>query len=548
MISKLLNFLLIVLITVGILSCSTLSEKKTEPKLTKIQKKVAEYESVKLTTDLSKLSENQKKLLPLLIQAAEIIDEIFWKQAFGNKEELLNDIKGEDSLKFVLINYGPWDRLDGNKPFIQKYGNKPLGANFYPKDMTFSEFESSKANGKFSLYTLVKKDNKGLLYTVPYHSAYKEQIQKIAELLKQASELAENKEFKKYLQLRADALLTDKYSKSDLAWINLKDNIVDLIIGPIQDIEDRLFGAKAAHDALLLIKDIESSKKLEKFALILPYLQKSLPVDDKYKAESPGEASNIGVYDVIYNSGYSNAGSKLISVNLPVDIYMNITQGNKKLHFKNIIKAKFDKILLPISDIVIDEDQRKHVTSDAFFQNSIFWEIADGLGIQNTINNKGTVKDALSEYYNIIETTKSEMLSLFFVTRLHDMGELDCNLMDNYVTYMASVFRSVRFGATDAQGKANMIKFYYFEEHGAFIRDEKTGTYKIDFDKMKEAMLSLSNEILVIQGDGNYDAAKTLVQKKGFIREDLYNDLVRIAKSRIPKDIVYEQGVDVLGL
>ena len=324
----------------------------------------------------------------------------------------------------------------------------------------------------------------------------------------------------------------------------MKDNLVDFIVGPIEDTEDRLYYTKASYQSMILIKDKKFSKDLEKYSLLLPFLQKSLPVDDKYKTEIPGDLSDIMVYDVINCSGYWNTGSKKIAITLPIDGQVQLKVGSRKLQFKNVMEAKFDKILMPISELLIDEDQLKHVKSKAFFENTMFYEIGSALGMKNTVNGTGTIRDALKEQYNVIAECKNDILSLFFVTKLYEMGEMsEGDLMDNYVTYMADVFRSVRFGISNDQGVANMIRFYYFEEMGAFTRD-KSGKYKIDFDKMKEAMLMLSEEILVIQGDGNYEAAKKLVDDKGFIRDELLQDLYNIQKARIPKDVVFIQGLE----
>ncbi|MCK4465823.1 MAG: Zn-dependent hydrolase, partial [Bacteroidales bacterium] len=379
--------------------------------------------------------------------------------------------------------------------------------------------------------------------------AYKKEITKAAVLLKKAADLAEDEGFKTYLTLRADALLTDEYLESDLAWMDMKTNSIDFVVGPIENYEDGLFGYKAANESFILLKDKEWSKKLEKYAGLLPELQKGLPVPDEYKTEVPGSDSDLGVYDVIYYSGDCNAGSKTIAINLPNDERVHVEKGSRKLQLKNAMKYKFDKILVPISEILIAEDQRKHITFDAFFTNTMFHEVAHGLGIKNTINDKGTVRSALKEQYSALEEGKADILGLFLVTRLAEMGEPgDKDLMDNYVTFMAGIFRSVRFGVASSHGKANMIRFYYFQEEGAFTRDEETNTYRINFDKMKEVINSLAQKIIVIQGNGDYDGAKALVVEKGFIREGLQSDLDRISEAGIPRDIRFHQGIEVIGL
>lgn len=515
-----------------------------------IREKVDEFVQVTLTSDLIRtLTDKEKELLSYLFDAAVLMNDIYWMQTYGNREDLFSKIEDKGELEFAKINYGPWDRLHNNEPFIEGFGEKPKGANFYPPDMTGEEFEEFQAEDKTSLYTLLRRDEEGLLITVPYHKAFEEQVAKVSELIKKAAELAEDPGFKNYLILRAEALLTDEYLESDMAWMDMKTNSIDFIVGPIENYEDALFGYKAAHESFILLKDKEWSSKLGKYASILPALQKSLPVEEIYKSEAPGSGSDLGVYDAIFYAGDCNAGSKTIAINLPNDERVHIEKGSRKLQLKNAMRYKFEKILLPISEIIIAEDQQKHITFDAFFENTMFHEVSHGLGIKNTINDKGTVRQALREQYSPLEEGKADILGLYFITKLAEMGEIgERDLMDNFVTFMAGIFRSVRFGVASSHGKANMVRFYYFQEKGAFTRDPGTGTYRVDLIKMTEAMNSLANEILIIQGNGDYEAAKKLLEEKGFIREDLQKDLDRISEAGIPRDIRFKQGKEVAGL
>jgi len=536
------------LILVAMIVAGTSCDKKLKSNAD-MQAKVNAFIEVELTTDISHLSENEKEMLPLLFEAAQIMDDIFWTQAYGDKEKLLSRIDDDTTKAFVNLNYGPWERLNNNAPFIVGYGEKPMGANFYPADMTQEEFEAFDADNKTSLYTIIRRKADGSLESIPYSQAYKKQHEKAAKLLRQAAELAEYENLKNYLNLRAEALLSDDYLASDMAWMDMKDNNIDFIVGPIENYEDRLFNYKAAHEAFILIKDLEWSQKLSRFAALLPALQRNLPVADKYKAEVPGSDSDLGVYDAVFYAGDCNAGSKTIAINLPNDPIVHIEKGSRKLQLKNSMRYKFDEILVPISKIVIDEEQRKHVTFDAFFENTMFHEVAHGLGIKNTINNNGTVREALRETYSPIEENKADILGLFMVSNLVAMGEMgEKDLMDNYVTFMAGIFRSVRFGAASAHGKANMMRFYYFQEQGAFTRNPETGTYKVDFEMMTKAMNSLAEKILVVQGDGNYQEAKKMLDEMGYIKEELQADLNRINESNIPVDIRFKQGLEMLGL
>ncbi|MGM0497708.1 MAG: dipeptidyl-peptidase 3 family protein, partial [Bacteroidota bacterium] len=462
---------------------------------------------------------------------------------------LLEKIENKDLKTFVKINYGPWERLSDNEPFVKGYGEKPEGANFYPEDMTKEEFEDFDSEDKKSLYTLIRRDDEGELKTVPYHKAFEKKIKKAAKKLKKAAKLAENESFKKYLKLRAEALLNDEYLDSDMAWMDVKDNDVDFVVGPIENYEDGLYGYKAAHEAFILLKDHDWTEKLDKFNALMPELQKSLPVDEEYKSEVPGSDSDLGVYEAVYYAGDCNAGSKTIAINLPNDERVQEEKGSRKLQLKNAMRYKFEKILKPISDELIAKDQRKYIKFDAFFENTMFHEVAHGLGIKQTINDKGTVRNALKEYYSPVEEGKADIIGLYLVKQLAEMDELDdTELKDNYVTFMASIFRSIRFGAASSHGKANMMRFNYFKEKGAFTKDEETGTYKVDFDKMTEAMNTLGEKILTIQGDGDYEKAKKMVKEKGVIKEELKKDLESLSEAGIPRDIRFKQGKKVLGI
>ena len=510
---------------------------------------IHDYANVSLGADLSGYSANQKQMLVKLIEAAQIMDDLYWQQAYGDRDALLAGIKDETTRHFTEINYGPWDRLNGDQPFVAGIGRKPAGANFYPADMSKDEFAKANLPDKAGLYTLLRRDSKGTLMTLPYHEAYKDPLAKAAALLNEASALSDNASFKKYLALRAQSLLTDQFRESDLAWLDVNDNPVDLIIGPIETYEDQLYGYKASYECFVLLKDQDWSKKLAHYTRYLPQLQKDLPVPARYKTEKPGTSSDLGAYNAIYYAGDADAGAKTIADNLPNDEEVQLQKGTRRLQMENVIHAKFDKILMPIAQELIAPDQLGHVTFDAFFQNTMFHEVAHGLGIKNTVNRKGTVRLALKEQYSGFEEGKADVLGLFLVEWLADHGELDkSKLMDNYVTFLASIFRSVRFGASDAHGKANMVRFNFFKDMGAFSRDEATGKYRVDPAKMREAVKALSAKLLEIQGDGDYAAAKKLTDSQGVIAPQLQADLDRLTKQQIPVDIVFDQGLDVLNL
>ena len=507
------------------------------------------YAEFRLTADLSGFSDNQRQMIGLMIEASQIMDDLFWYQAYGKDyQSWLAGIGVDSTRRFAELNYGPWDRLDDEKPFMPGIGEKPLGATFYPTDMSKEEFAAADLDGKAGLYSIIRRDESGALAVVPFHVEFATELAKAAELLRRAADLADHDGFANYLRLRADALVTDDYQESDFAWMDVKTNPIELVIGAIETYEDRLFGYRASYESYVLIKDQQWSERLARFADFLPELQRGLPVADAYKAETPGTDSDLNAYDVIYYAGHSNAGSKTIAINLPNDEEVQLQKGTRRLQLKNAMQAKFEKILDPINHVLIAEEQRKHVTFDAFFANTMFHEVAHGLGVKNTIDGEGTVREALLDVASSMEEGKADILGLYMITKLHAAGELgEIDLRDNYVTFMAGVFRSIRFGASSAHGKANMVRFNFFEDHGAFIRDPEKGTYSVDFDRMEEAMSALSELLLTLQGNGDYEGAVALTNS-GVIGPQLQQDLDRLTQANIPVDIVFNQGVSELNL
>ncbi|MBU0489334.1 MAG: Zn-dependent hydrolase [Bacteroidetes bacterium] len=513
-----------------------------------MEAKVKQFAEFTLTSDMSVLTEKEKQMIPILLEVAEIMDNLYWRQTIGNKDEFLAGITDEKVKKFAEINYGPWERLKNNEPFISTYGEKPKGAQFYPADMTVEEFEAFDDPDKKSQYTFIRRGDDGKLKCVWFHEEFKEEIEKAAQLIEQAAGLAEDAGLKKYLKLRAKGLRSDNYFESDMTWMEMKTNTIDFVVGPTENYEDALFGYKTSYESFVLVKDKKWSEKLEKFAALLPELQKQLPVADEYKKEIPGADSDLNAYDAVYYAGDCNAGSKTIAINLPNDEKVQAKKGSRKLQLKNSMRAKFENILMPIASMLIVPEQRKYITFNAFFENTMFHEVAHGLGIKNTINGKGFVKESLKETYSSLEEGKADILGLFLVTKLYEMGELtEGQVIDNYITFFAGIFRSVRFGAASAHGKANMMRFAYFQEHDVFTRTED-GTYRVDFEKMKAAVSSLGEKILIIQGNGDYEAAKKWIEEKGNVSQQLQDDLDRLGKADIPVDIVFNQGKAVLGL
>ncbi|MCY4188496.1 MAG: hypothetical protein OXD30_08430 [Bryobacterales bacterium] len=512
------------------------------------REKLDDYVTVKLTADLSGLSDAQREMLPLLVQAAQVMDGLFWQQAYGDREALLGSIGDPDARRFAEINYGPWDRLDNNRPFLPGVGPKPPGANFYPPDATGEELAAATLQDPRlgDQYTLVRRDAAGKLSAIPYNLAFREELAAAADLLRRAASLAEDGEFQRYLRMRADGFESNDYQPSDFAWMEMQENSVDLVIGPIESYEDGILGTKTAFEAYVLVKDKQWSHRLARYSALLPALQDGLPVPPRYRAEEPGGDSQLNAYDVLFYAGDCNAGAKTIAINLPNDERVQLERGSRRLQLKNAMRAKFDNILLPIADLLIDERQRGDIDFEAFFANTMFHEVAHGLGIKNTLDGRGTVRQALKDTASALEEAKADILGLHLIGKLTDAGELPKeDLAGNYTTFLAGIFRSVRFGASSAHGRANSISFNYFQQARAFSRDSASGTYRIDAERMRSAVDSLAGKILRLQGDGDYDGAKSLLAAIGTLGEEVHADLARLEDAGIPVDILFEQGLDL---
>jgi hypothetical protein len=517
--------------------------------------KLARYTPVRLTAELGGLSDKERRMIPLLIEAAQVMDTIFWREVYPSRDSLLQSLKDDDVRRYVWLNYGPWDRLDGNRPFVAGVGERQPGVEFYPHDVTKEDLEAAAAKSSSagaalrSHYTLVRRDSSGNLTAIPYHQAFAEPLKQAVAKLREAAALAEDPGLRRYLELRARALETDDYQANDLAWLDMKQNSIDVVIGPIETYDDALFGYKAAHEAYVLIKDKEWSARLARYARLLPELQRELPVPAAYRRETPGTDSDLNAYQVIYYAGEANAGGKTIAINLPNDEQVQLKKGTRRLQLKNAMQAKFDRILRPIASQLIVQQQQANITFDAFFSNVMFHEVAHGLGIKHTIDGKRTVRDALKEQAGALEEGKADVLGLHLVTQLVDRGELkNVSLDDSYVTFLASIFRSVRFGASDAHGRANAAQLSYFQEHGGFSRDSATGRFRVNPAKMRAATDSLAGQILRFQGDGDYEGAKRFMQARAALPNDLRSELDGLAAKGIPVDVTFEQGLEVLGL
>ena len=525
---------------------STLFSCSTQQQESPMKAKVEEYAQVELKSDLvNNLNDKEKELVKIFFQVGEITDDLFWQQTFGDKSQL-DTITDSYAKEFAMIHYGAWDRLDNNKPFLAGYGEKPAVCNYYPHDITAEEFDAFEDANKNSWYTVIRSNEDGSLKSVWYHEAYAEEIGRICALLEKAVTLAEDPGLENYLEKRIEAFKTDDYLESDLAWMDMKDSKIDFVTGPIESYDDKFQETKASYESFILLKDEARSKDLAKFVAMLPALQKELPCAPEYKTFVPGTSSDLNVYDAVYYAGDCNAGSKTIAINLPNDERVHALKGTRRLQLRNSMKAKFDKILMPIGQLIVTPEQQKYLNFDAFFWNVTFHEVAHGLGVKQTINTNESVDAVMGTEKTSWEEAKADILGLFMVTKLIEMGEItNITAEDAIATYIAGILRSVRFGAASSHGKANMMCFNYMEKAGAFSRDAK-GQYVIDFGKAKEAMNGWAALVLQTQGDGNVEFATKYRAENGGITPALQADLDKINGAGIPRDITFIQGADIL--
>lgn len=535
----------ILILSLGMLACLFVQAQKNKTMTT--EDKVKQYATIKLTTDISHLSENEKKMLGIFVDIAQIMDDIYWEQVFGDKQEVLNH-KDKWEKEFALINYGFWDRMEDWKPFVKDYKQKSPGVNFYPADMTNEEFAQLKDPQKNSQYSVIKRDEKGNLFVTSYYEQYKDKIDKAIDLMHEALIYCDNQAMRNYLVKRIQALKTNEYYESDMAWMDMKDSNLDFVVGPIENYDDELLGLKTSFEAFVLVKDIEWSKSLQKYTKLLPELQKGLPCDERFKQEVPGTESDLNVYDVLYYGGDCNAAGKTIAINLPNDEKVQLQKGSRRLQLKNAMKAKFDAIVMPIAQQVMNPEQLQLVNFEAFFSDVMFHEVAHGLGIKNTVTGKGSCRQALQGEYSAYEEAKADVLGLYMVNELIKRKEVTNLTQEQCIaTFVAGLFRSIRFGSMEAHGRANLMCYNYFLKAGAFKRDRK-GIYTIDFDKAKKAIEGWSAVLLEMEGMGDYYRAADYSKKNAVINKELQKNLDKINSKGIPVDVVFEQGREVLGL
>ena len=525
------------------------AQNSSQPDQARLEQMIARFAPTEITADVSKLSPNDRKVLARLVEASQIIDGIFLRQAWSCNPSMLLDLAGDASaegrarLHYFLINKGPWSRLDHNEPFVSGAPPKPEGAGFYPPDATKKEMEAwinslpprEQENAK-GFFTVIRRTAHNNFMAIPYRTEYEGELTRAAALLREAAAAASEPTLKRFLTTRADAFLTDNYYPSDVAWMELT-GAIEPTIGPYEVYEDAWFNYKAGFESFITVQDEGESAKLQKFSGELQDIENHLPIDPKYRNPKIGALSPIVVVNEIFCAGDSNHGVQTAAFNLPNDERVTREKGSKRVMLKNVQDAKFAKTLIPISKIVLSPNDQKDLSFDAFFTHIVVHELMHGLGPHDitTGGQKTAVREALKDAYSGLEEAKADISGLFAIQYMIDKGVLPKSLeRPLYTTYLASSFRTLRFGTNDAHGLGMAVQFNYLLDHGAFVAN-KDGTFAVNPDKIRAGVEGLTREIMTIQAEGNYEKAKELTARLGIVRPEVQRALDKM--SNIPVDI-----------
>ncbi len=534
----------VLLLAIGFTGC----QKKSGEEMKILEEKIARFVPVKITYDESLLDARQQKVVEKLYEASKIIDDIFLDQVYSKNREIKARLEASrdpvDKLRLELFNimFGPFDRLDHNKPFIGKQP-KPLGANFYPEDMTKEEFQNwikthpQDEKSFTSEFTVIRRRGDSLV-AIPYSQYYHDQLSKAAQYLQEAAEYADNPTLKKYLQLRAEAFLSNDYYPSDLAWMDLKNHTIEVVIGPYEVYEDALFNYKAAFEAFITLRDPKESAKLARFAGYLTDIEKHLPIPDRYKNYTRGLESPIVVVQEVFTAGDAKAGVQTLAFNLPNDERVRQAKGSKKVLLKNVNHAKFQKLLIPIAQRVLDPEQLSYLSFEAFFNHVLMHEMSHGVGpgIITVDGRKTEVKKELKETYSTIEECKADVLGMYNNIFMIEKGEFPRTFdRETWVTFLAGIFRSIRFGINEAHGAGNAIIYNYLLEKGAYEYNPGNETVRVNFDKIATGIRELASQLLLIQANGDYRGAKVFIEKYAVMSPSMKTLVSKL--SDLPVDI-----------
>jgi hypothetical protein len=536
-----------------------LGQKKPTPSGDpELAKKIARFAPTVLTANTARLSAKDKLALTKIIEAAKLLNPLFLRQVWSGNAKLETKLladktaAGRQRLHYFYINDGPWSRLDDDEPFIDGVPKeKPQHAAAYPDDITRDEFnvwvetlseaDKQKATGFFYL---IRRDANRKLTMVPYSQAYKEYLEPAAKLLREAAALTTNTTLKNFLNKRADAFGTDDYYESDVAWMDL-DSPIDVTIGPYETYEDKLFSYKASFEAYVTLRDDIETAKLAKFSSYLQELEDNLPIDPKYRNPKIGAASPIRVVNEVYTSGEGNSGVQTAAFNLPNDERVVKEKGSKRVMLKNVQDAKFNKTLIPISKVVLAPAERALLSFDSFFTHILCHELMHGLGPHNitVAGQETTPRKQLKELYSAIEEAKADVTGLWALQYMIDKGIIAKTMERTlYVTYLASMFRSVRFGIKEAHGRGVALQFNFLTDGGAIKFNEKSGTFSIDHSKIKQVVTKLTRDLLTIEAEGSYDKAKALLDKYAVMRPPMQQALDKLKSVPVDIEPVFPMG------
>ena len=507
------------------------------------------FTPVDITADIDGLPESERAALARILKAAKIMDGLFLEQVWTGNPSLLLQLQDtqnqvdRDVLDFFLINKGPWSRLEENRPFVAGVPEKPKGAGYYPTDATreeitawidgLSDSDRRKATGFF---TTIRRDASGSLQAVPYSLEYQGPLDLAATHLREAAALTTEPSLKKYLEARATAFRSNEYYDSDIAWMEL-DSSIEPTIGPYEVYEDEWFNYKAAFEAFVTIRDDIETAQLSRFSNELQELEDNLPVHPDYRDPQLGSLAPIRVVNVVFTAGDANSGVQTAAFNLPNDERVIRDKGSKRVMLKNVQQAKFDHILRPITMVALSPQERSDVSFDAFFTHILMHELMHGLGPHSIQidNQPTTVRQVLQETYSTIEEAKADISGLWALQRLIDKGVVDRSLERSiYTTFLASTFRSIRFGINEAHGRGIAIQLNTFLDTGA-VTVSSDGTFQINHDRIPSAVETLTSRIMTIQAEGNYKEAQEMLEKLGVVRPEVQIVLDRLTE--IPIDI-----------
>jgi len=543
------TLIMVCITVVGLMGCGKKQEEGGE--MNKRESIVAErltmYADTEIAVDLSGLTERQQQLVAKLVEAGRLVDEVFWMQsahdAISTRDALAGAADEQSQLEheYLMINYGPYDRIfEGERFTGEGAERKPAGSGYYPEDLSVKEFEefvTAHPDLKTDLesqYTVVLRDGDALR-AVPFHQHYP-QTAEIVRLLKEAAELADNPSLKKYLELRAEAIATDDYYASDMAWMDLEGNDIDVVIGPIENYEDGLFNYKTAHECAVMVKDPDATAELQMFKKHIDAFEHALPIKEEYRRETAGSGNVLEVVNIVYFGGDYNAGVKTIAASLPNDPRVTQAKGGKKQMYKNMMEAKFDKIVVPIAEEILAADLIPYIDRRAFTSFVTLHEVSHTLGRGYVYgNDELSVRKAMKERYSAIEETKADILGLINNRLLHEEGIVtDEQLKKTMVTYVAGLFRSLRFGAEEAHGQANLVQLNWLRERKAITMNDDM-TYSIDFNRFLDAAAELATEVLTIEIEGNYEGAGALLEEYGVMTDEIDSAIERLKD--IPRDL-----------